>query len=189
MTIEIVEKLNSILKAEKFSGPVVVYLMASIRKILEQELERYKEEKITFYCNWVLHHRLSKESARLFIKQFEPLYDRLKKNSEDHSYLEAEDITKFSVFRAEMSKVLQKFNINDFTSDEHVWLKFRIEYASVVADCRLEARSNNDEDSIKKIIVNLQQAEQDGRKIFKTNWNIIPKEGIPAQFFIIDSIE
>lgn len=189
MTNQIVEKLNTILTKEKFSEPIVVYAMAGIRKIIEQEETPDRWKNLRFYCNWVLHHKLEKDSARQFIKPFEEIYQGIKDGTKSALYDEAAEISMFTAFKLEMSSFLKHFNIHNFTENRDVWQKFKLNYSSVIADCPLEAKNNNENDIIKKIIVTVQKTEMDGQQVFIINWNITPKQGLGAQLSIIDSHE
>lgn len=192
MTDQIVEKLNKILTKKKFSEPIVVYVMAGIRKIIEQQPkpEAGSEDPwkaLKLYCNWVLHPKLDHKPAQEFTKHFEGLYQGIIDKKETKLYKEAVAISKFKVFRTEMSKILKHFHIYDFTENDDVWHKFKLDYSCVIADCPLEAKSNNDNDFIKQIVVSVQKAEKDGQLVFQTRWNIIPKLGDNAGFSIYDS--
>lgn len=189
MTNQIVEKINLQLKKSKFSEPLVVYILAGIRKIIEQESSSDEWDNLEFYCNWVLHYELDRKPARFIIQQFEPLYQRMKMREESDSPLEAENISKFIVFRKELSIFLKRFNILDFTTADEQWIEFKVAYANVISDCSLVIKNENQEGQIKKIVVNIESTEKDGVRIFKTNWNILPKAGLPAQFYVLDGIE
>lgn len=84
---DIIEKLRNFLrKHPTFKEECeVVYLMVEIRKILENwKNTKYRStagnsyEMLYFYCNWIVHEKLSKQSADFVIKKFNQCIDENK---------------------------------------------------------------------------------------------------------------
>jgi hypothetical protein len=70
----LVAKLRSTLYAGITTEPQVVYVMRSIRKLLEFDGAQHTYPALNFYCNWVLHTKLNGGSAKDVVKIFDDIY-------------------------------------------------------------------------------------------------------------------
>jgi hypothetical protein len=65
MEPEILRKLGTLLREGINSEPQAVYLMAAIRKLLEQQSgAKQRYYYLNFHCNWALHSKLSGDAAQ-----------------------------------------------------------------------------------------------------------------------------
>lgn len=61
MIPDIITKLQAELSAGIKTEAQVIYLMAQIRKIIEQEQSEDEFDFLFFHCNWVLHPRMDRQ--------------------------------------------------------------------------------------------------------------------------------
>ncbi len=67
MEPEILRKLGALLRDGIEGEPQAVYLMAAIRKLLEQQGVKQQYYYLNFHCNWALHSKLSGENCNVYV--------------------------------------------------------------------------------------------------------------------------
>lgn len=135
---EIVAKLRTTLTAGVASEERAVYVMRSIRKLLEIDGAKQKYPALNFYCNWVLHDKLNLGFAREVISLFDDVYG----GKVDQRWKELDQLTDGESLRAQLDAYLVLNSLpNAVTSDQSDWRMFLSHYASaihntpVIADC------------------------------------------------------
>ncbi|MCB0413376.1 MAG: hypothetical protein KDD50_03525 [Bdellovibrionales bacterium] len=189
MKKDLTRKLNVEIDLGITKETQVVYLLAGIRKILEQSEDSMNFGHLKFYCDWVLHSRLTGPPARKVVQILEDIYKCMKKNERVPDQTDAMLLIQFELLKQELSAFLQKFDLKDFTQSTNAWVVFIYLYSRVVQDCPLEMPSNVPFD-IKKIVVRLETAKDliDDHLPYKVNWNFEAKVDLPpAQYYILNS--
>lgn len=125
---EIKDKIALLLSDNVFTSEKdIIYFLVEVRKLLEKTkvLDQYKIVK--FYCDWALH----------------PEKDRNLRDMQEYMLLletkESELIGQRSMFKMlplkeELSKVLVKLHITDFTQENDVWRRFRKQLFYVLSE-------------------------------------------------------
>lgn len=189
MQKEITQKLSVEIESGIIKETQVVYILAGVRKILEQ-LEKPKEfGRLKFYCDWALHSRLSGPPAQEVARILEFIYKCMAKGERVPDHSEAMLLIKFDLLKEELSVFLQKFGLRDFTQNTNGWVVFIYLYSRVVEDCPLVIPPYMPFD-IEKIVIHLETAKDliDDHLPYQVNWQFDAKEGLPpARYFIINS--
>lgn len=106
---EIVAKLRATLNAGVESEERAVYVMRSIRKLLEIDRAKQKYPALNFYCNWVLHDKLDQGFAREVISLFDNIFgvrDANDKAAVDQLWKELHQLTDGESLRAQLGDYL-----------------------------------------------------------------------------------
>lgn len=186
MTPQIVQKLQGEISKGFRRESQVVYLLAGIRKILEQENRSSTFEYLKFHCNWALHARLDGSFAQKVLGYFDSEHSRLIAKKELTSQSEALRISKMETFREEISKFLKSYSIMDFSQDADKWTKFLYLYSCVIEDCPLIIRANNCI-HIQEVVVSVEKAKElkNNQQLFKVSWLIKDKNEKEGVIFVL----
>jgi hypothetical protein len=133
---EIVAKLRAALTAGVASEERVVYVMRSVRKLLEIDGAQQKYPALNFYCNWVLHDKLDRGFARDVISLFDDIHGSRFTNSGlagDQRWQELHQLTDGESLRAQLGANLVLNDLpNAIALDQSNWRMFLSHYASAV---------------------------------------------------------
>jgi len=191
MTPEIVQKLCAEIRDGFNKESQVVYLLAGVRKILEQEASTSDEYfYLKFHCDWTLHAKLDRASAQRILAHFNSAHFQLLKGENLTSNSEAEKISKMHQFREELSKFLRAHAIDEFSKCTDTWAKFIYLYARVIKDVPLVIRGNTLSE-VKEITVSVEMAEHTfaNQRFFKVCWNVTDKNRKSGTIFVLNSFE
>jgi len=142
MRNDILQKISDELHGGIDTQAKCLYLLAEIRKFLDQcsktEKERYPD--LYFFCNWVLHSEMDRTPAKDILIRFERLFAATKtlkekgkifKQSEKHFY-------QLSNFRSQLRNFLGKYVPSQaFIDNSSSWSKFRGLLVKILIDCPL----------------------------------------------------
>jgi hypothetical protein len=165
----------------------VVYMLACIRKILEQSNEQWGNLK--FYCDWALHARMRGRPAQKIIEIFNEAHTIMIKGEETLPP-EIQEISKFSKLTSELQLFLSEHNL---LSPEHTfdyWSKFIFLYTSIIEDCPLQFNNNFPlKSKINKVTtkVELSNKPNNEQKFYKVSWLIEDLDGKTCELFVINS--
>ena len=181
MSSQVVEKINLEINAGLHKESQVVYIMTGIRKIIEQENLYSRFPYLNFYCNWMLHAKLTNRRTQIILNYFDNTHKKILAHKEDIFSFEFEKISKMEVFKTELSSFMYEKNIIDFSNIQNVWTYFLYLYSKVISGCPLETEDNADAD-ISRVVVSVDEARelQGSHRLYRINWNIIDKEGKPV---------
>lgn len=193
---EIIRKLDKEFGSGITTEAQVVYAMAGIRKLLEQQEAKPQYEYLTFHCDWALHSKLQGRMTQKILAAFDAANIHLKQGltlSDLPPGLgrEVEDISKMRCFEEEFDEFL---NINGLAawgaSDPDAWVNFVQLYARVVEDCPLVMTPSNTTASIEKLTLHLEFAEKpiESDLLFRVIWRLLDKNGKSGQIFILFSM-
>jgi hypothetical protein len=194
-TMNIIEKLKAELNKGITTEPQVVYLMAEIRKLLEQQGAKKQYEYLTFHCDWVLHSKLHGTTAQKILKQFDAANIHLKTGIELHSLPsklrnEIDRISRMELFTEECSQFLAANGLPSLdTTRPDGWAHFLHLYGKIVEDCPLVMSTKNSAAGIEKVTVHLELANQivGNEIIYKMTWTVSDKNGLSGEIFVINS--
>ena len=189
MKKDITQKLSAEIESGIIKETQVVYLLAGVRKILEQLEEPTEFGRLKFYCDWALHSRLSRKPAQEVMQILEFIYKCMAKDERAPDHSEAMLLITFDLLKKELSAFLQKFGLRDFTQSTNAWVVFIYLYSRAVEDCPLVFRGNVPID-IEKIVIHLETAENliDDHLPYRVNWQFEAKGDLPpARYFILNS--
>lgn len=188
MTPNIISKLRELLNAGIKKEIEGVYLLAAIRKILEQEDEKARFKYLNFHCNWALHAKLGGRDAQEILKQFNDANIILRDGMELGNLpnllrTEIDEISKMQYFRSELLQFLQEKGLP--TLD---WVSFLSVYARVIEDCPLVVNGDN-ADTITHVTVKIELADEliGNWQPFQIRWIIVDKNGLSGEIFVINS--
>lgn len=181
MKPEIINKLDKLISKGINTEVEIVYLLVQIRKLLEIETNA-DYPYLKFHCDWILHSKLSRKSAKEILKKFECIlpFEEGKEPSD-----EIKKISKMIFFKDELLKFLESIGIK-FLQD---WAHFLSLYTVVISDIPLEINSDTEGISIKKIVVDIKFSDElvSGERYFKVIWNITDQRDQMGEVFVINS--
>lgn len=120
----------------------VVYLLAEIRKLIEDD-DEYKT--LHFYCNWVLHGKLT---HKLTLKILSSKFDFIELNKDKREiqkslrHAEGGNFIKLNDFRSELHDFLRKKELPMKALEGDKWYKFAEIYLEIIKKCPIEKEYN-----------------------------------------------
>jgi len=193
MIPQILEKLTALLSRGITTEPQAVYLLAAIRKIIEQEQSSQKYKYLNFYCNWSLHSSLDRKDAKEILAIFDGVHEHYLAGKDEIGLpndlkRELTRISRMESFRTELETFLGEKGlppINITRSDG--WVYFLHLYAKVIEDCPLIL--TNDTLNIQKVTVNVDFAEKiiAGEVCFRVMWTVVDKNGIVGSHSVFNT--
>ena len=124
----VIDKLRDSLKAE-FSEAQVVYVLALIRKILDQQRGVCPFSYLRFFCDWALHARVDRSGARRILHHLDDAFPTLIKNESRIA-----DGCRFLVlfgFHLEFKWLLRSLALPEISNER--WCEFLRSYLDVIA--------------------------------------------------------
>lgn len=142
MKAVILDKISRELSNGINTEPKALYLLAEIRKYLEgcDQREKDKYPNLYFYCNWVLHIKLSRSSAIKILNRFESIFlgindlkeiSNIFKKQERNFYL-------FVDLKEESRSFLEVNGLStELLENSNNWFKFKKLLVEILMDCPL----------------------------------------------------
>lgn len=142
MKATILKKISKELKNGINTEPEVLYLLAQIRKDIDEYKHKDKNRfpNLYFYCNWILHTTMSKTPAKTILNRFESLFQNtgdlkemsnIFRNKEKNFYL-------FIDLKQELLKFLLENNLpTELLKNGHKWFTFKKLLVALLMDCPL----------------------------------------------------
>ena len=189
MKTEIARKINAEIVKGITKETQVVYILAGVRKIIEQLDEPVEFARLKFYCDWALHSKMTKRPAQEVVRILDFIYQCMRKGKRAPAHSEASLLIKFDLLKLELSTFLRKFDLRDFTEGTNMWVIFIYLYSRVVEDCPLVMPINVDID-IERIVIKLETANEliEDHLPYKVNWKFVAKGNLlPGEYFILNS--
>ena len=172
----------------------MVYFMTQVRKILEN-MDSTPYQYLKFYCDWVLHTKLSKNhKAQEILNQFDAANIQLKSGLELSALPtslrnEIDQISKMNLFRQEIHTFLKDYALPPLDTSPDSWAKFLLLYARVIEDCTLEIKATNTAASIENVTVKVELAKQmeHCQMYYKISWIVLDKKGKVGEIYVLNS--
>jgi len=120
----------------------VVYLMVEIRKILDHGGSPYNT--LRFYCNWVLHNELSRETTtKLLSDIFEPNVDLKKNGRENARNIKSvgREFFMLKTFRKELESFFKDHNLPMDLLNKSWWAFGKL-LLEIIKDCHVHFVAN-----------------------------------------------
>lgn len=199
MTEEIIRKLAVELTIGITTEVQVVYLLAGIRKLIERDNVEEQYSHLKFHCDWTLHARMSRRTAKAILRQFDIAQPLLKTGVRIYDLpaplgREIDRIIKMKSFEEELSSFLKAYKLPPFTEDPlDGWAKFLHLYTKVVEDIPLMFTSHSPEQTVVKVTLHYEGAREtvkhDGWEDmpFKVTWRIFDKNEEYGELFVLNS--
>jgi hypothetical protein len=176
-------KLLNVINVGITSEPLAVYLLTEVRKLMErQNVKGF--EFLRFHCNWALHPKLTNTTAQEILMEFEKQHIQLKEQMGANDLpqpfrTQIEKISKMSQFRNELNDFLGAHSLPPIDTGKGGWTRFLFHYCQVIADCPLEIKPSNEESTVEKVTVTVEQAKesQGGEHFYRISWTITEKSG------------
>jgi hypothetical protein len=200
---QIVGKMEVLLSHGITTEAQVVYLMAAVRKLLEQsqpdENELVTLDYLKFHCDWTLHSKLDGRMAQRILRLFDAANLELKAGGELHNLpadlnTQIQFISKMTYFERELTRFLEIKglpSLNAIRSDG--FAHFLHLYAKVIEDCPLVMNAKNTTASVASVTIQVDfaktSAEDGGDMLYKVNWIVSDKNGKSGNIFVINSFE
>jgi hypothetical protein len=192
---DIIRKLEAELGRGITTQAQALYLMAGIRRLLEQQQAKKQYEYLTFHCDWALHAKLGGPTAQKILKLFEAAHKQLKTAVElrdlpSELRTEIERISKMKLFEQELYQFLQTNGLPGLgTNRSDGWVHFLHLYAQVVEDCSLVTTEELKSAGIESVTLHVELAKQpvEGDLRFKVTWTVLDKNGPSSDIFVINS--
>jgi len=192
----IITKLQAELSAGIKTETQVVYLMAQIRKIIEQEQSGDKFDFLFFHCNWVLHPQMDRQFAQAILDKFNQAHIHMVQGIQltdlpPSLRKELDPIFSMDMFRYQLITFLQSHGLSwKELSDIFVWSAFIKLYISIIRDCPLVIQSSKTDSYIKKVEVDYIEADMKHHGYnfyYKISWMITDKNGSVGELYILNS--
>lgn len=195
MIHEIVPKLRREIEQGIRTEVQIVYLLAGMRKIIEQDASDGRYENLKEHADWALHSRLKGDFAQRVLRLFAEVRPHFIAGTDFHDLPEPlqtrlRQVSDMSKFREELSTFLQEHELPNFIADgPDSWTRFVHLYAHVIKDCPLIIRGDNIHLDIAKITIDLEMANKivHGQVFYRVIWKIEDKDGKSGDFFVINS--
>jgi hypothetical protein len=200
---QIVGKMEVLLSHGITTEAQVVYLMAAVRKLLEQRLPDENEvvtfDYLKFHCDWSLHSKLDGRMAQRILRLFDAANLELKGGGELHNLptdlnTQIQFISKMTYFERELARFLEINalpSLNATRSDG--FAHFLHLYAKVIEDCPLVINAKNKTASVASVMIQVDftkaSAEFGGDMLYKVNWIVSDKNGKTGNIFVINSFD
>ncbi len=189
----ILRKLQAELELEVTTERQVVYILAEIRKAIEQagELENYFA--LDFYCSFALHTRMTRAGAKRILERFDSAHPFLVKNEEIPREIEKEieQTTKLEKFRDELKQFLNANKLpTRFLTEPDAWSKFIQLYGNIIDECDLVLKSVHLK-YINRVVLRLDVAPEiletqfGNQVLFRIRWICHGKDGGCGEHFVI----
>jgi len=154
-TDSIVEKINDLITSSNaFSSEKdVVYFLVQLRKLMEREGIHKKHASVTFYCDWALHPKKTrnhKDIKGIYVsiyKECKASYNEEDDNNED-SIL---SLLQFKSLRNDIELVFEEYELDKKLLDEKMWTAFSKKLLGVLKDQPLVL--GNEDINIKEIMI------------------------------------
>lgn len=189
MKNDIIRKLHDHLDAGIETECEVVYLLAEIRKVLDEDDPSHTLASLWMYCHWALHIDLDSPKTTIeFLKRVDLwvvnnvayLTRRQPWKFLDEIYL-FRDFVYLQTFRHELGEFLKRYGLpTALTSVDEKWFTLLTAYAGVIEDGTLAMKSDkhNEIDAVKEVKFKKGHAlPSDYHVNFKINWDIELKDG------------
>jgi hypothetical protein len=189
MKNNIVVKLRDHLNDGINSESEVVYLLAEIRKILEEDDPQHTRGALWMYCHWALHVDLDFPKTTIdFLKQVDLwacnnvayLTSRAPWQFLDEVYL-FRDFVYLETFRQQLGELLKQYELPErLTSSDDAWFAFLEAYGGVIEDGTLSMKSDkhNEIDAVEELTFKKGKALPSEYHVnFTIHWDIALKDG------------
>ncbi len=189
MTPQIVTKINREIQSGITSEAQVVYILAEIRKIIEQENSHDDYKYLYFHCNWALHYLMRKSQAQKVLSYFSEAHTEITEKGNSQFHGEYDAISKMDRFKDELSIFCNNQSITNFTNNAASWLKFIKLYVQVIEDCALVIESKELANQ-KRITITVEYAKEphEGENFFKVIWLYTSGNEQPFEFYVLNSL-
>jgi hypothetical protein len=190
-TPDIIKKLKKELDRGIASEARAVYLLTEVRKLIEHDMVKGAYPNLKFYCDLVLHAKLTGPGAQDILRQFDAAHPLLRDQKVELRDLppilrsEINRISKMKSFREELDVLLADYGLPPL---KRGWTHFLHLYAKIVEDIPLEVTGNNAQ-HISKVVVHFEKAKKklNGETIYKVQWSIHDKNGQHGSIEIYNS--
>jgi hypothetical protein len=141
--LSILAKLEAQLRDGIDNEVKIVYLLVQLRKLLEIEGEKQMYPVVNFYCNWVVHSKLSNSPiADTIIRQFDSYLQSLAITSTPFNDSifpkEVSRLTDDKTLKHELELCLNHFGLpTEVCSLEAKWMLFKANLIGIIEDCPL----------------------------------------------------
>jgi hypothetical protein len=151
-----------------------------VRKLLEQQDAKRQYQFLTFHCDWAVHPELEGATAQEILKQFDAASVHLKTGIQLYELPqplqgEVDNISQMRYFKRELNEFLRVNGLPSYRGD---WSQFVHLYASVVEDCPLVIKAQNQSSTIMSVTLKMELARSqpyDGQSLFQLRWMIKDK--------------
>ena len=193
MTPKILEKLTNLLDCEIIGEIEVVYLLACIRKIIEQDKLHETYPNLKFHCNWALHSSLDRKDAQSILKIFDEVHKIFCNKEEELTFeirRKLENISGMVGFKEDLSLFFKKYNLPyTFLNNLDGWVRFLHLYCKVIEDSSLIVIDG--QLNLEKVVISLEEAGIliHGQQFYKINWHVVGKDGKTGTYFVINGFD
>jgi hypothetical protein len=142
MVNDIVQKLALELQQDIASERQVVYILVEIRKLIDTDNLAKKFEALNLHCDWALHTKLDRTSARRLLSQLNNAYsEHLGKNRVEEAVKGLTEKLGLLAFQRDFRTLVRSYGLDDSFCDGNWWFDFLYYYSCVIQDCPLECKA------------------------------------------------
>lgn len=197
MTKDIIQKIRKHLEKPVDTECGVVYLLAQVRKVVEDE-PKPRPFALWLHSNWALHVDLSRPNTTLdFLRRIDEfIVSRVAgfvggKVDGGKEQMLTEDFLYLHGFRVDLRRFLMSHDLPTRLCDnDQEWYPFIAAYAGVIQDGALSAAKTDELKAVEKVTFTKGKALSDRHHVpFAIRWNIHLKDGRILRIEVKDVLE
>jgi hypothetical protein len=187
----ILKKLDQILRLNIEAESQVVYILAEVRKTIEQNKQLGDYFALHFYCSFALHTVMDRAGAQRILQRFDAAHPILVKKQELPRKLDREiaETIHLRKFRAQLKNFIAAHGLPDrLFADPDAWVRFLHLYGGVIDECTLTLRDDFlPLKNIDRVVLGIEQttAPVEGfadQLIFVLRWTCHGKDGVCSHY-------
>ncbi|MHB8754939.1 MAG: hypothetical protein ACYC92_08295 [Candidatus Acidiferrales bacterium] len=185
----IIEKITPYLGKAPNSECEVGYVLAEIRKLLERDRRQGSFGRLNFFCDWALHARLSRSTAREILLAIDDATSSARKHGNTDAVEAAlSRVVTLEQFKIALDDFMQASGLSRIWTTQ-AWSSFVEKYCLIIQDCALEISDNppRQPQHVRELVLRASKTERDdGGQIFEANWCVVYRdESVPAKNFTV----
>jgi hypothetical protein len=195
----IIRKLQQELAQAITTERQVVYILAEIRKAIEQAGELKNYYALDFHCSFALHTKMDHVGAQRILQRFDQAHALLVNKQPLPRELreKIQETIKLDRFRSELKRFLTENNLpTRLFTEPDAWPKFILHYGNVIDECALAIKGDGAKlQSIDRVTVRVQTAARSldtpfaSELLFRLRWISHGRDGTSGEHYVIFGFE
>jgi hypothetical protein len=167
MTPALVHNLTKVFSEPTVDERDVVYALVETRKLLETEGMKGRFPELTFFCDWVVHPKLSGTFTQQVVRYFDEYQELFTppRPNPAHNISALMGITSLEQFRTQLMRLFWKFQIPIKNLQNPWWEQFCEQYAVVIQDCPSVIKAKSPTKHVAKVLLEAMPEDSGLRKI------------------------
>jgi hypothetical protein len=195
----IIRKLHQELAEDITTERQVLYILAEIRKAIEQAGELKNYYALDFHCSFALHTKMDRVGAQRILQRFDEAHSLLanKQPLPPELRQEIQETIKLDRFRRELKHFLTANDLpTRLFTEPDAWPKFIHHYGNIIDECELAIKGDRAKlKSIDRVTIRLQTATRTlhtpfgSELLFRLRWISHGKDGTSGEHYVVFGFE